>query len=136
MFEGFERRTVEVGEGISIACVTAGSGSPILLLHGYPQTRAMWAQIAPRLVKAGYSVVCADLRGYGESAKPRSRPDRSNYSFRAMAEDHVRLMRALGHERFHLVGHDRGARTGPQTDFLIIRRSSKASLSSTSCRHM
>ena len=111
MFEGFERRTVEVGEGISIACVTAGSGSPVLLLHGYPQTRAMWAQIAPRLVEAGYSVVCADLRGYGESAKPRSLPDRSNYSFRAMAEDHVRLMRALGHERFHLVGHDRGART-------------------------
>jgi haloacetate dehalogenase len=111
MFEGFEKRTVEVGEGISIACVTAGNGPPVLLLHGYPQTHAMWAGIAPRIVEAGYSVVCPDLRGYGDSSKPRSLSDRSNYSFRAMAGDQARLMRALGHERFHLVGHDRGART-------------------------
>jgi len=111
MFEGFERRVVQVEDGISIACVTAGSGPPALLLHGFPQTRAMWAQIAPRLVEAGYSVVCADLRGYGESAKPKRLADNSNYSFRALAEDQVRLMRALGHERFDVIGHDRGGRT-------------------------
>jgi len=111
MFEGVEKRVVEVGEGISIACATAGSGAPVLLLHGYPQTQAMWARIAPIVVEAGYSVVCADLRGYGESAKPKRLPDNSNYSFRTMAEDQFHLMRALGHERFHLIGHDRGART-------------------------
>jgi haloacetate dehalogenase len=111
MFEGFAGRTVEVDEGISIACVSHGSGPPVLLLHGFPQTHAMWARIAPRIAEAGYSIVCADLRGYGDSSKPRSLPDRSNYSFRAMAEDQVRLMRALGHERFHVIGHDRGART-------------------------
>ncbi len=111
MLEGFARHTIEVGEGISIACVSAGNGQPVLLLHGFPQNHAMWAQIAPALVAQGYSVVCADLRGYGDSSKPRCLPDRSNYSFRAMAEDQVRLIRALGHEHFHLVGHDRGART-------------------------
>ena len=111
MLEGFARHTIEVGEAISIACVSAGSGPPVLLLHGFPENHAMWAHIAPAIVAEGYSVVCADLRGYGDSSKPRCLPDRSNYSFRAMAEDQVRLMRALGHERFHLVGHDRGART-------------------------
>ncbi len=110
MFEGFSRRTVNIGDGISIACAVAGEGPPVLLLHGFPQTHAMWSQIAPRIAEAGYSVVCADLRGYGNSSKPRSLPDRSNYSFRAMAEDQVRLMRALGHERFHVIGHDRGGR--------------------------
>ncbi len=111
MFEGFARRTVEVDGGISIACVSAGSGPPVLLLHGFPQTYAMWARIAPRIAEAGHSVVCADLRGYGDSSKPRSLPDRSNYSFRAMAEDQVRLMGALGYDRFHVIGHDRGGRT-------------------------
>jgi haloacetate dehalogenase len=111
MAEDFSRRTVEVNEGISIACVSHGSGPPVLLLHGFPQTHAMWARIAPLIVEAGYSVVCADLRGYGDSSKPRCLPDRSNYSFRAMAEDQIRLMRALGHERFHVIGHDRGGRT-------------------------
>lgn len=111
MFEGFERRVVQVDEETSIACVKAGSGPPVLLLHGFPQTRAMWACIAPRLAEAGYSVVCADLRGYGESSKPKRLPDNSNYSFRAFAEDQVRLMRALTYERFHVIGHDRGGRT-------------------------
>ncbi len=111
MFEGFERRTVDVGDAISIACVTAGVGPPVLLLHGFPQTHAMWASIAPQIVAAGYSVVCADLRGYGSSSKPRCLPDNSNYGFRAFAEDQVRLMRTLGHERFHVIGHDRGGRT-------------------------
>jgi len=81
------------------------------MLHGFPQTFAMWARIAPRIVEAGYCVVCADLRGYGDSSKPKCLPDCSNYSFRAFADDQTRLMRALGHERFHVIGHDRGGRT-------------------------
>jgi len=111
MFEGFERRKIEVGEEISIACVIAGRGPPVILMHGFPQTHAMWARIAPRIVEAGYTVVCADLRGYGESSKPKRLPDNLNYSFRAFAGDQVRLMRTLGHERFHVIGHDRGGRT-------------------------
>jgi len=99
MFEGFERRTVDVGDGILVACVLGGEGPPVLLLHGFPQTHAMWARIAPHIVEAGYSVVCADLRGYGDSSKPRRLPDNSNYSFRAFAEDQLRLMRALGCEQ-------------------------------------
>jgi haloacetate dehalogenase len=71
----------------------------------------MWARVAPRLAEH-YTVVCADLRGYGDSAKPRCLPDRSNYAFRALAKDQVGLMRRLGFERFHMVGHDRGGRTG------------------------
>jgi haloacetate dehalogenase len=110
MFEGFTRRRVDTGE-VSIACVEGGSGPAVLLLHGYPQNLAEWAHVAPRLVAAGFSVVCADLRGYGDSDKPPSAPDHSTYSFRAMAADQVRLMEALGHTRFHVVGHDRGART-------------------------
>jgi haloacetate dehalogenase len=110
MFEGFERKTVDVA-GIAVSCVVAGSGPPVLLLHGFPQNLAMWARVAPELAKR-YSVVCADLRGYGDSAKPKCLPDCSNYSFRALAADQVGLMRALGYARFHLVGHDRGGRTG------------------------
>jgi haloacetate dehalogenase len=111
MFEGFARRSVDVGDGIAIACVSAGEGPPVLMLHGFPQTHAIWAAIAPRIVEAGYTVVCADLRGYGDSSKPKCLSDNSNYSFRAFAEDQLLLMRALGHERFHVIGHDRGGRT-------------------------
>lgn len=109
MFEGFDQRTVEV-DGVRIACVVGGAGPPVLLLHGFPQTMAMWARVAPRLAER-FTVVCADLRGYGASAKPVCLPDRSNYAFRAMAADQLGLMRRLGFERFHLVGHDRGGRT-------------------------
>ena len=111
MFEGFERRIIDVGDGIAIACVAAGEGPPVLVLHGFPQTHAMWARIAPPIAAAGYRVVCADLRGYGDSSKPRRLPDNANYSFRSFAGDQIRLMRALGHERFHVIGHDRGGRT-------------------------
>lgn len=111
MFEGFERRRVDAGDGVSINLVTAGAGPPVLLLHGFPQSLAMWARVAPALAER-YSVVCADLRGYGDSAKPRCAADNANYSFRAMAADQVAVMEALGHDRFHMVGHDRGARTG------------------------
>jgi haloacetate dehalogenase len=109
MFEGFERSRIVVGD-VEIACVAAGTGAPVLMLHGFPQTMALWARIAPGLVARGYRVICADLRGYGASDKPSARPDLANYGFRAMAADQVGLMRVLGHERFHLVGHDRGAR--------------------------
>jgi len=110
MFDGFARKIVEVA-GTDIACVVGGSGPPVLFLHGFPQSLAMWARVAPRLASS-FTVVCADLRGYGDSAKPRCLPDRSNYAFRALAGDQLGLMRALGFERFHMVGHDRGGRTG------------------------
>ena len=109
MFEGFERKTVIV-DGIGIACVVGGSGPPLLMLHGFPQSLAMWARVAPAIA-ARFTVVCADLRGYGDSAKPKCLPDRSNYSFRAFAADQLGLMRHLGFDRFHVVGHDRGGRT-------------------------
>jgi haloacetate dehalogenase len=114
MFDGFQRGIVRVGGidgGIDIAYVIGGSGPPALLLHGFPQNLAMWARVAPVLAR-GYTVVCADLRGYGDSSKPKCLPDRSNYSFRAFATDQIGLMRQLGFERFHLIGHDRGGRTG------------------------
>ena len=109
MFEGFEVASVDVG-GTEIACARGGSGPPVLLLHGFPQTKAMWARVAPLLAEH-HTVVCADLRGYGDSAKPRCLPDRSNYTFRAMAADMVSLMGRLGFNRFDGVGHDRGGRT-------------------------
>jgi haloacetate dehalogenase len=110
MFEGFARGTRRVGD-VEIAYVVGGSGPPVLLLHGFPQTKAMWAKVATRLVTR-FTVVCADLRGYGDSGKPVSLPDRSNYAFRTFAADQVGLMRALGFPRFHMIGHDRGGRTG------------------------
>ncbi|WP_323769381.1 alpha/beta hydrolase [Antarctobacter sp.] len=94
-------------DGQSIAYETGGHGPPLLLLHGFPQTRAMWAEVAPLLAK-DFTVICPDLRGYGESGKPTGV---GNYSFREMARDQVSLMRHLGHESFHVAGHDRGGRT-------------------------
>lgn len=110
LFPGFDAGRLAISDEVTIAYVAAGSGPPVLLLHGYPQTKAMWAHVAPVLAEK-YTVVAADLRGYGTSSKPASTGDDDTYSFRAMAQDQVTLMRALGHERFHLVGHDRGART-------------------------
>ena len=95
--------------GATINLVCAGNGPPLLLLHGYPETHAMWHKLAPRLASE-YSVVCPDLRGYGDSSKPKGLPDHSNYSKRAMAGDMVEAMEKLGFARFHVVGHDRGAR--------------------------
>ncbi len=110
LFEGFRRDRIRVGD-VEINFVTAGHGPPVLLLHGFPQNLAMWAKIAPVLAR-GHTVVCADLRGYGDSSKPKCAPDNANYSFRALANDQVGLMHALGFERFHVIGHDRGGRTG------------------------
>jgi len=108
LFPGFSRRKVRTG-GATINLRTAGQGEPVLLLHGYPQTHAMWHKVAPELAR-DYSVVCPDLRGYGDSSKPRGLPDHANYSKRAMARDMAEVMEALGHARFHVVGHDRGGR--------------------------
>ncbi|MBB3950839.1 alpha/beta fold hydrolase [Aureimonas jatrophae] len=107
MFEGFETRIVP-GAGADIFCRIAGSGPPLLLLHGYPQTGAMWAGIAPRLAER-FTVVVADLRGYGQSSQPDSRSG-EHYAKRSMSNDMAAAMRELGHERFHLAGHDRGGR--------------------------
>src|ERR1700722_5959358 len=98
MFNGFRRASASVAD-VNIAYVIGGSGPPVLLLHGFPQNLAMWDKVAARL--AGRSTVgCADLRGYGDSSKPRCLPDRSNYAFRAFATDQVGLMRQLGFPRF------------------------------------
>jgi haloacetate dehalogenase len=110
LFPGFENLKVRT-RGATINLVTKGKGAPVLLLHGYPETHAMWHKLAPQLARR-YTVVCADLRGYGDSSKPRGLPDHSNYSKRAMAQDMVEVMAKLGHGSFHVVGHDRGARVG------------------------
>jgi haloacetate dehalogenase len=111
MFVGFARDRIAVDGGIEINFVTGGEGPPLLLLHGAPQTHAMWHKIAPRLAE-NHTVVATDLRGYGDSSKPPGGGDHADYSFRTMATDQVALMQALGHDTFALVAHDRGARTG------------------------
>jgi haloacetate dehalogenase len=103
-------RTVHFEGDTRIHARVGGDGPPLLLLHGFPQNLSMWAHVAPVLARA-YTVVCADLRGYGDSGKPPASADLRNYSFRRMAQDQVELMQHLGFERFHVVGHDRGART-------------------------
>jgi len=108
LFPGFQRRKIKTS-GARINLVAGGDGPPVLMLHGYPETHAMWHKVAPRLARR-YTVVCPDLRGYGDSSKPKGLPDHSNYSKRAMALDMAEVMTRLGFERFHLVGHDRGAR--------------------------
>jgi haloacetate dehalogenase len=108
VFDGFERVRVETGEA-TINAVHGGTGPPVLLLHGFPQTSAMWHRVAPELAQQ-HTVVAADLRGYGDSSRPPSGDDHAGYSFRAMAADQIALMRTLGHDRFAVVGHDRGAR--------------------------
>jgi haloacetate dehalogenase len=112
LFEGFQRtRITPEATGVEINVMFGGSGPPLLLLHGFPQTHAMWHPIAPRFAEK-YSVVVPDLRGYGDSAKPAGGGDHADYSFRAMATDQIEVMKALGHERFMFIGHDRGARVG------------------------
>jgi haloacetate dehalogenase len=108
LFPGFATRKVRTSSA-TIHLEAGGTGEPVLLLHGYPQTHAMWHKVAPQLARE-YTVVCPDLRGYGDSSKPRGLPDHANYSKRAMALDMAQVMSALGHERFHVVGHDRGGR--------------------------
>lgn len=108
LFPGFEQKRV-TGEGVEINLRIGGKGPPLLLLHGYPQTHVMWHRIAPRLAE-DFTVVCADLRGYGDSGKPASDPDHLVYSKRSTAADMVAVMATLGFPRFRLAGHDRGGR--------------------------
>jgi len=108
LFPGFEKKKIKTSKA-TINLVMGGSGPAVLLLHGYPETHAMWHRVAPALTR-DYTVVCADLRGYGDSSKPKGLPDHSNYSKRAMAKDMAEVMTRLGHRKFHVVGHDRGAR--------------------------
>jgi len=115
VFDGFARTTISTSEA-EIAVVHGGSGSPVLLLHGYPQTHAMWHAVAPQLAQR-FTVVCPDLRGYGDSSHPSDGQNHSGYSKRAMALDQVELMDALGHRRFCVVGHDRGARVAHRLAF-------------------
>jgi haloacetate dehalogenase len=110
MFEGFEVRDIAT-RSISIRARIGGAGPPLLLLHGYPQTHFMWHRVASALAER-HTVVCADLRGYGDSGKPASDPEHAAYSKRASAHDMVEVMAALGHERFMVAGHDRGGRVG------------------------
>src|ERR687896_1667713 len=108
MFDGFDLHRIDTGEA-TIRCRIGGSGPPLLLLHGNPQTHIMWHLVAPRLAEE-FTVVATDLRGYGESGKPKTTDDHEPYSKRAMARDQVAVMRQLGFERFSVAGHDRGGR--------------------------
>lgn len=112
LFSGFESAIMVVPAQhgiIEIPYVTAGTGPPLLLLHGFPQTRAMWHKVAPRLAER-FTVVATDLRGYGDASKPVSDSGHELYSKRSMAADQLDVMNRLGHERFRILAHDRGAR--------------------------
>jgi haloacetate dehalogenase len=111
MFEGFTDELVDVGE-VQIRVRFDGNGPPLLLIHGHPRTSATWHRVAPRLVSAGFTVVCADMRGYGRSSKATIRDDHRQQAKRAVADDLARLMRELDHDQFAVVGHDRGGQVG------------------------
>jgi haloacetate dehalogenase len=107
MFDGFALDRVDCGDVVlRVRC--GGAGPPLLLLHGHPRTHTTWHRVAPLLADE-YTVVCPDLRGYGQSTTPPTRPDHAQASKRAMAQDMLRLMRTLGYERFAVAGHDRGS---------------------------
>ena len=108
MLEGFEQID-NSRSGVRVSGLIAGSGPPVLLLHGYPQTKHMWHLVAPALAKH-HTVVLGDLRGYGDSDKPEQKNDRSTYSKREMADDQHALMISLGFEKYSVAGHDRGGR--------------------------
>ena len=110
LLAGFSERRIAV-DGVTINAAIGGAGPPLLLIHGYPQTHAMWHKLAPALAER-FTVVAADLRGYGDSGKPVSAADYSTYAKRTMANDLVGVMAALGHARFAVAGHDRGGRVG------------------------
>ena len=109
LFPGFQSHFVAVDGGIHIHALTGGEGPPLLLLHGHPQTSAIWHKVAPELAKH-FSLVIADLRGYGDSSKPNGGARSVDYSKRVMAGDMVQGMHHFGHERFRVMAHDRGAR--------------------------
>lgn len=107
MFDGFQLRHIDVGP-VRLRVRSGGAGPAVLLVHGHPRTHTTWHRVAPALAAAGFSVVCPDLRGYGQSSAPPDRPDHAQAGKRAMAADLVELMSGLGHQHFSAVGHDRG----------------------------
>ncbi|MGI8695485.1 MAG: alpha/beta fold hydrolase [Mycobacteriales bacterium] len=109
MSDGFSEWDRQVAAGVALHGRGGGGDPPVLLLHGHPRTHATWRRVGPRLVAAGHTVVYPDLRGYGRSSTPPTTADRAPYSKRAMAADMVSLMRGPGHDRFAVVGHDRGS---------------------------
>ena len=113
LFPGFKSMRIDTS-GATINAVVGGSGPPVLMLHGYPQTHVMWHKVAPRLAKR-FTIVAADLRGYGDSSKPPDGPNHANYSKRAMAKDQIEVMSHLGFEKFALVAHDKGAYVASRT---------------------
>ena len=108
MFEGFTTSTIETS-GAKIHTLRAGSGPPVLLLHGYPQTHVLWHKVAPKLAEK-YTVIATDLRGYGDSSKPADGEKHFGYSKRAMAQDQIEVMHHFGFDKFAVIGHDRGGR--------------------------
>ena len=108
LFPGFESELIEVN-GVKIMARKGGSGRPLLLLHGHPQTHAIWHRVAQQLAKS-HTVVMTDLRGYGDSSKPQGSQDHLNYSKRVMALDQIEVMRHFGFSEFDVLAHDRGAR--------------------------
>jgi haloacetate dehalogenase len=109
LYPGFATRDVESDHGVRIRVRFGGRGAPLLFLHGHPQTHAIWHKVAPALAER-FTLVLADLRGYGDSSKPAGAADHANYSKRVMACDMLRVMQSLGHSRFNVLAHDRGAR--------------------------
>lgn len=109
LFPAFDTHRVGTAPDVRLHVLTAGSGLPLLVLHGHPQTHAIWHRVAPELARH-FSVVLPDLRGYGDSSRPPGEADHGNYSKRTMARDMLALMRSLGHTRFAVLAHDRGAR--------------------------
>jgi haloacetate dehalogenase len=108
MFDGFTDDMVDVGEA-QLRVRFGGDGPPLLLIHGHPRTSATWHRVAPRLIAAGFTVVCPDMRGYGRSSKPRIRDDHRQQAKRAVANDLAELMTRLDDDSFAVVGHDRGS---------------------------
>jgi haloacetate dehalogenase len=126
MFDGFTRQQIKTQETV-INVVQGGSGAPVLLLHGYPQTHVCWHLVAPCLAEK-FTVVCSDLRGCGDSAKPPGDPTHLSYSKRTMARDQVEVMQSLGFDEFAVVGHDRGARVAHRMALDHQRKISKLAL--------
>ncbi|MCP5270973.1 MAG: alpha/beta hydrolase [Burkholderiaceae bacterium] len=109
LFPGFAVHRIDTAPGVQLFARSGGDGPPLLVLHGHPQTHVIWHRVAPALARH-FTLVLPDLRGYGDSGKPPGEPDHANYSKRTMAADLVALMRALGHDRYAVLAHDRGAR--------------------------
>jgi haloacetate dehalogenase len=126
MFDGFISEQIKVSE-TTINLVRGGCGYPILLLHGYPQTHTCWHLVAPLLAKK-FTVVCPDLRGFGDSDKPQSDPEHLAFSKRVMARDQVEMMQRLGFSEFAVVGHDRGARVAHRMALDHVRNVTKLAL--------